>query len=228
MSALLCGCDPEVPHACEEHAARAQQTAERIERFKERLTEDVPWPSADVALRAAVKEYMDYVTLVAERIGTGAAIPPPPSSLQRFADRLAAERDMAGTVPAASVTEATPLEESFIDIQRLLGTLAAEVSIAARRSEKLEAELTVASEQWAPDTRRVRVLEEENKRLNNACVSAGLSMMENQQAIQRACAENARIAAILATFYRAPLSMSSVQPLLDLAVEMNPSLAVKR
>ena len=32
------------------------------------------------------------------------------------------------------------------------------------------------------------------------------------------------IAEILATFYCAPLSMSSVQPLLDLAVELNPSL----
>ncbi len=33
-----------------------------------------------------------------------------------------------------------------------------------------------------------------------------------------------RIAAILATFYRAPLSMSSVQPLLTLAEELNPGL----
>lgn len=34
----------------------------------------------------------------------------------------------------------------------------------------------------------------------------------------------ARIAAILATFYRAELSMSSVQPLLALAIELNPDL----
>lgn len=33
-----------------------------------------------------------------------------------------------------------------------------------------------------------------------------------------------RIARILADFYRAPLSMSSVQPILDLAVELNPEL----
>jgi hypothetical protein len=33
-----------------------------------------------------------------------------------------------------------------------------------------------------------------------------------------------RIAAILATFYRAELSMSSVQPILALALEMNPNL----
>ena len=36
--------------------------------------------------------------------------------------------------------------------------------------------------------------------------------------------ERDRIAAILATFYRAPLSMSSVQPLLTLAEELNPGL----
>lgn len=34
----------------------------------------------------------------------------------------------------------------------------------------------------------------------------------------------ARIAAILATFYRAPLSMSSVAPILALAEELNPGL----
>lgn len=34
--------------------------------------------------------------------------------------------------------------------------------------------------------------------------------------------ERARIARILDAFSRAPLSMASVQPLLDLAVEMNP------
>ncbi len=33
-----------------------------------------------------------------------------------------------------------------------------------------------------------------------------------------------RVAKVLADFYRAPLSMSSVQPILDLAVELNPEL----
>lgn len=37
-------------------------------------------------------------------------------------------------------------------------------------------------------------------------------------------AERKRIAAVLATFYRAELSMSSVQPLLALALELNPEL----
>lgn len=34
----------------------------------------------------------------------------------------------------------------------------------------------------------------------------------------------ARAKVILAEFYRAPLSMASVQPILDLAVELNPEL----
>lgn len=36
--------------------------------------------------------------------------------------------------------------------------------------------------------------------------------------------EHQRIATILATFYRAPLTISALQPILDLAVELNPSL----
>jgi hypothetical protein len=34
--------------------------------------------------------------------------------------------------------------------------------------------------------------------------------------------EREHIASVLADFYRAPISMSSLQPILDLAVEMNP------
>jgi hypothetical protein len=40
--------------------------------------------------------------------------------------------------------------------------------------------------------------------------------------------ERARIRRILAEFYRAPLSMASVQPILDLAVELNPELKERK
>ena len=95
-------------------------------------------------------------------------------SQQRFAARLNAEQAMAGTVPAASPVEATPLEEQCIDTQRQL--------------QQLDAELRalVARALWRNDRRH--------------------------------------IAEVLATFYRAPLSLSSVQPLLTLAEELNPSL----
>lgn len=39
--------------------------------------------------------------------------------------------------------------------------------------------------------------------------------------------QHARIKKALADFYCAPLSMASVQPILDLAVELNPDLARK-
>lgn len=41
-------------------------------------------------------------------------------------------------------------------------------------------------------------------------------------------AERKRIAAVLATFYRAELSMSSVHPLLALALELNPDLVERK
>lgn len=40
--------------------------------------------------------------------------------------------------------------------------------------------------------------------------------------------ERQRIAETLTTFYQAPLSVSSVQPVLDLAVEMTPALGARK
>lgn len=60
-------------------------------------------------------------------------------------------------------------------------------------------------------------------------IIAGLQLLESQ--IDEMVMDNVkagalryRVARILADFYRAPLSMSSVQPILDLAVELNPGL----
>lgn len=50
------------------------------------------------------------------------------------------------------------------------------------------------------------------------------SLAQLDSAIDRRNAEYDRIKQVLADFYRSPLSMSSVQPILDLAVELNPSL----
>ena len=44
-------------------------------------------------------------------------------------------------------------------------------------------------------------------------------------AIDTLLGERARIAAVLADFYNAPLSISAVQPILDLALELNPGMA---
>lgn len=79
-------------------------------------------------------------------------LPAPTESLHRFAERLAAERDMRDTLPI--------------------------------------------------DTPAVRI------------VNAAAELL----------AERQRIAKVLAAFYRAELSMSSVQPILALALELNPDL----
>ena len=86
-----------------------------------------------------------------------------PSSLQRFADRLVAERDMADTVPAQTWADAPE-------------------AMLKKRAESDAIDHLI----WRNDRRH--------------------------------------IADVLATFYRAPLSMSSVQPLLTLAEELNPGL----
>ncbi len=46
----------------------------------------------------------------------------------------------------------------------------------------------------------------------------------NLAAVDPLVAQQQRIARVLATFYRAPVSISSLQPLLDLAVELNPGI----
>ena len=49
-------------------------------------------------------------------------------------------------------------------------------------------------------------------------------LLSREDELRLATEQLDRIAQILADFYRAPLSISSVQPILDLAVELNPSL----
>lgn len=48
-----------------------------------------------------------------------------------------------------------------------------------------------------------------------------------QQVTQAVDVERAHIRAVLTAFYRAPISMSSVQPVLDLAVALNPDLKLR-
>jgi hypothetical protein len=50
------------------------------------------------------------------------------------------------------------------------------------------------------------------------------SLKQLDRTIDELLAERKRIASVLADFYRAPISMSSLQPILNLAVTMNPDL----
>ncbi len=57
-------------------------------------------------------------------------------------------------------------------------------------------------------------------------VEARIEMLLDELA--RLHTRDERIARLLATFYRAPVSLSSLQPVLDLAVELNPGIDVPR
>lgn len=90
----------------------------------------------------------------------------------------------------------TPVEESMVDLHRLSAQMADQLVEASRRvqglveeNRQLREDLTIATEQWSPDTRAIR-----------------------------------RAAAILRDFYHAPMTLSSVQPILTLAVELNPGM----
>jgi hypothetical protein len=52
------------------------------------------------------------------------------------------------------------------------------------------------------------------------------SLVAEELRLQQAAAELERIRQLLRTFYNAPLSISSLQPVLDLALSMNPDLRI--
>lgn len=90
----------------------------------------------------------------------------------------------------------SPLDESLVDAHRLVDQLRGTLTEVAHRAEA------------------VQTAEQANR---HALVTAYAQVEEFQRDIRR-------IGSALATFYRAPLSMSSVQPLLTLAEELNPEL----
>lgn len=79
---------------------------------------------------------------------------------------------------------------------------------AAMRQERVERQLVYDE---------LAKLRAENSRLRASLQMEQLTWAPDTRTVRRC-------AAVLATFYRAPLSMSSVQPLLALAEELNPSL----
>lgn len=90
----------------------------------------------------------------------------------------------------------TPIDESLIETQRLAGMLVRDLQTLSARVEKLQDE--------------------------NAVLKVSLKTARAE--VVTCGGEERRIADVLATFYRAPLSMSSVQPLMILAEELNPGL----
>lgn len=99
------------------------------------------------------------------------------------------------TFAADRVPEATPLDESLLDAQRIAGLMVEQMQELAKRVEALQTERRQSFdlEQW--------------------------NVME---------AERRHIVEVLSAFVHAPISISSLQPVLDLAVELNPSLKERR
>jgi hypothetical protein len=123
----------------------------------------------------------------------------------------------------------TPLAESLVDAHRQLDALRAQLAEVEQWAERARAfertaerTLKIAYDQVAQFQTDIRKQGEELAwvKLDNAKLRDELTFHQNKWDSQMVC----KASAILATFYRAPLSMSSVQPLLTLAEELNPGL----
>ena len=137
------------------------------------------------------------------------------ASMERFKARLAAEQQMKDAVSADATRLALPPWRATegCGCDRCRTALAARVVEATPLEEQcidtqrvlgqLDAELRTL-------VQRAAAMQAENDRLR--------AQVPPSERMVRRCA------AVLATFYRAPLSLSSVQPLLTLAEELNPSL----
>lgn len=136
------------------------------------------------------------------------------SRTQRFNERLAQERAAkiaSAAYRAPAETGLTPLDVSLLDAQTTLGALIGQMSTLERRVEELQDE-------------NVALRGECSRHLAERMADAGSSFERELNAVY----DRARVAAILATFYRAELSMSSVAPVLALAEALNPSLRAQR
>ena len=162
MSALLCGCDFEANHICEEHASK--NDASRIHVDTERL--------------------------------------------EQFKKRMPAETNYVSAASHAAAVEPSPLDAELTDAHRFCDSLRVTLKAVARRAEKLQVENAFTAERLRQNTEKLALVRLENAKLRNRSWNEELAVISN----------------ILATFYRAPLSMSSVQPLLHLAEELNPAL----
>ena len=128
--------------------------------------------------------------------------------MERFKERMAAETNYVSAASHAAVVEPTLLEAELIDAQRFCDQLRIHLTLVARRAEKLQADNAFSAERLRQNNEQLALVRLENAKLRNRSWNEELAVISN----------------ILATFYRAPLSMSSVQPLLHLAEELNPAL----
>ena len=128
--------------------------------------------------------------------------------LEQFKERMAAETNYVSAASHAAAVEPLPLDAELTDAQRFCDQLRKTLTAVARRAERLQADNAFIAERLRQNTEQLALVRLENAKLRNRSWNEELAVISN----------------ILATFYRAPLSMSSVQPLLHLAEELNPAL----
>lgn len=145
-----------------------------------------------------------------------------------YHDRLAWVDD-EGAAPIDA--EVTLLDQSLIDAQHTLAQLTAQIGTVAKQAE---AKQSGAAETWQMVRRQADEIEKLRKqvvRAENSSASRAARIAELETDLLRTreqFAPDARTVArcrlALAALYRAPITMSSLQPLLDLAVELTPGL----
>jgi chromosome segregation ATPase len=164
-------------------------------------------------------------------------------SIERFKERLRNEDAMKDTeMPLTHAKEAT----SFIPWNQLEAALQNErlenqrlwrdTSVMANRIEELEAEIDIRRTMANKADVRLKELElqlkehrsewlteseSDNTKLRGALAKVG-------ELVDCFEAQEQRIASVLRTFYYADLTLSNVQPLLALCVEMNPDIIEQR
>ena len=99
--------------------------------------------------------------------------------------------------------EATPLQESLIDAQRIAGLMVEQVQELAKRVEALQARCATLQQQNDDFVRLPAMWQQEHLVWRN---------------------ERTHIVAVLSAFARAPISLSSLQPVLTLAQELGCAL----
>lgn len=116
----------------------------------------------------------------------------------------------------------TPLDESLLDAQRIAGLMVEQMQELAKRVEMLQS--LHRKQHTDLSYEHVQRLTAQRDEL-----SAKLETLRQFQADSIELGRTLdRVVEVLSAFVHAPISISSLQPVLDLAVELNPSLKERR
>ena len=205
MSALLCGCDREAHHICAHHLEEAQ------------MMQNVAMPYSAPKM-AAAEAFESEAVRIAQRTAA------------KFQERLAAERTMADTVAVKSDDELSILTSQI----RALNAL---VQKEQRDNERLIQECKELHDMKGRNALLESMLSRGETKLSeeNALLRRSLSVLNtrieelehSRDMYQDNIAVINRIAIVLRNFYYAELSLSSVQPIIALAMELNPEIVEK-